>query len=58
MSVSAAQNRLEKEGLQVIISGERLAENPDCPGGNKVADQSPEPGTAVQPGTTVTLFFA
>ncbi|HYT81606.1 MAG TPA: PASTA domain-containing protein [Actinomycetota bacterium] len=35
-----------------------MAENPNCPSGNKVADQSPEPGTAVQPGTTVTLFFA
>jgi len=58
MSVSAAQNRLEKEGLQVIISGEKVAEDPDCRGGNKVADQSPEPDTAVQPGTTVTLFIA
>jgi serine/threonine-protein kinase len=56
--VSPAENRLEQEGLRVIISSEKVAENPDCPGGNKVADQSPEPGTAVQPGTTVTLFFA
>ena len=58
MSVSAAQNRLEKEGLQVIISDEEVAENPNCPGGNKVVGQSPEPDTAVQPGTTVTLFIA
>jgi eukaryotic-like serine/threonine-protein kinase len=58
MSVAAAQNRLEHEGLQGIISTEKVAENPDCPGGNKVADQSPEPDTVVQQGTTVTLFIA
>ncbi len=56
--VPAAQNELEQESLRGIISSERVAENPNCPSGNKVADQSPEPGTAVQPGTTVTLFFA
>jgi serine/threonine-protein kinase len=56
-SANAAQNALENAGLQGIISSQTVAENPNCPLGNKVADQSPAAGGQVEPGTTVTLFF-
>jgi serine/threonine-protein kinase len=57
LSVNAAQNRLEQAGLTGIISSDTVAENPNCPLGNKVADQLPRPPAEVEPGTTVTLFF-
>ncbi|MGZ8612320.1 MAG: Stk1 family PASTA domain-containing Ser/Thr kinase [Actinomycetota bacterium] len=57
LAVNAAQNRLEQDGLQGVISGESVAVNPNCPLGNKVADQSPAPLEEVAPGTIVQLFF-
>ncbi|MGZ8636834.1 MAG: Stk1 family PASTA domain-containing Ser/Thr kinase [Actinomycetota bacterium] len=57
LAVNAAQNRLEQDGLQGVISGESVAVNPNCPLGNKVADQSPAPLEEVPPGTIVQLFF-
>jgi serine/threonine-protein kinase len=56
LSFNAALNRLEKEGLNGVISDDTVAINPSCPLGNKVADQDPAPGTEVEPGSTVTLF--
>jgi serine/threonine-protein kinase len=57
LPVTAAQNRLEQAGLQGIISSQTVAVNPNCQLGNKVADQSPEPLSEVEPGSIVTLFF-
>ena len=57
LPVSAAQNRLEDVQLQGVISNDTIALNPNCPLGNKVADQSPSPLEEVPPGTVVQLFF-
>jgi serine/threonine-protein kinase len=56
LSFNAAQNRLRNLGLNPVISSDRVAENPQCPLGNKVAAQDPAAGTSVDPGSTVTLF--
>jgi serine/threonine-protein kinase len=56
LSFNAAQNKLEKAGLNGVISSTTVELNPACPLGNKVAAQDPAPGTEVAPGTTVTLF--
>jgi beta-lactam-binding protein with PASTA domain/tRNA A-37 threonylcarbamoyl transferase component Bud32 len=53
---NAAQNRLRDQGLNPVISNETITINPQCPLGRKVADQDPEAGTEVEPGSTVTLF--
>lgn len=55
-SFGSAQNQIERAGLQPAISDSKVAINPQCPHGNKVAQQDPAAGTAVAPGTTVTLF--
>jgi eukaryotic-like serine/threonine-protein kinase len=55
-SFGSAQNEIENAGLQPAISDSKVAINPQCPHGNKVAQQDPASGTAVAPGTTVTLF--
>jgi serine/threonine-protein kinase len=55
-SFNAAQNQLEKAGLNPVISGDTVDLNPACPLGNKVAAQDPAPGTEVELGATVTLF--
>jgi serine/threonine-protein kinase len=56
-SVNAAQNALEKVGLHGIISSQTVAVNPNCPLGNKVADQLPRNPEQVEPGATIQLFF-
>jgi len=55
-SFNSAQKDLERLGLQPVISSDTVAINPQCPHGNKVAQQDPASGTTVDPGTTVTLF--
>jgi serine/threonine-protein kinase len=57
-SFGSAQNEIENAGLQPAISDSKVAINSQCPHGNKVASQDPAAGTAVAPGTTVTLFQA
>jgi eukaryotic-like serine/threonine-protein kinase len=57
-SFGSAQNEVENAGLQPAISDSKVAINSQCPHGNKVASQDPAAGTAVAPGTTVTLFQA
>ena len=57
-SVNSAQNELERANLQGVISSTTVAENPNCPLGNKVADQNPAPLSEVAPGTVVELFFS
>jgi eukaryotic-like serine/threonine-protein kinase len=56
LSFNAAQNRLRAQELNPVISGSTVAINPQCPLGNKVADQDPDAGAEVEPGSTVTLF--
>ena len=55
-SFGSAQKEIEKAGLTPSISQETVPINSQCPHGNKVASQDPAAGTAVAPGTTVTLF--
>src|SRR5262245_30509672 len=55
-SFGSAQNELERAGLQPAISDTKVAVNPQCPHGNKVAQQQPASGTTVDKGSTVTLF--
>jgi serine/threonine-protein kinase len=55
-SFNAALNKLDKAGLNGVISDDTVDINPSCPLGNKVAAQDPAPGTQVELGTTVTLF--
>ena len=55
-SFASAQNELDKADLNGVISNETVQINPLCPNGNKVADQDPDPGAEVEPGSTVTLY--
>ena len=55
-SFGSAQKEIENAGLTPSISQETVSINSQCPHGNKVASQDPAAGTAVAPGTTVTLF--
>jgi serine/threonine-protein kinase len=55
-SFGSAQKDLENAGLTPAISQDAVAINPQCPHGNKVAQQDPASGTTVDRGTTVTLF--
>jgi len=55
-SFGSAQKDLENAGLTPAISQDAVAVNPQCPHGNKVAQQDPASGTTVDRGTTVTLF--
>jgi serine/threonine-protein kinase len=56
LAFNAALNRLDKEGLNGVISSDPVEVNPSCPLGHKVAAQDPGPGTDVELGATVTLF--
>jgi serine/threonine-protein kinase len=56
LSFGAAQNQIRQAGLNPVTSTERVAINPLCPLGNKVADQDPDAGEEVEVGSTVTLF--
>jgi serine/threonine-protein kinase len=56
LAFNAAQNQIEKAGLNPVISSDTVDLNPLCPLGNKVAAQDPAPGTEVELGATVTLF--
>jgi eukaryotic-like serine/threonine-protein kinase len=55
-SFTSAQNELERAGLNGVIDNETVELNPQCPTSNKVADQDPDPGAEVEPGSTVTLY--
>jgi serine/threonine-protein kinase len=55
-SFGSAQNEIERAGLTPVISDQTVAENSQCPLGNKVAAQDPPSGTQVAPGSPVTLF--
>jgi eukaryotic-like serine/threonine-protein kinase len=55
-SFGSAQNEIEQAGLTPLISDQTVAENSQCPLGNKVAAQDPAAGTVLEPGDTVTLF--
>jgi beta-lactam-binding protein with PASTA domain/tRNA A-37 threonylcarbamoyl transferase component Bud32 len=56
LSFNSALNKLEKAGLNGLISEQPVGVNPSCPLGNKVAAQDPAAGTPVEPGSTVTLY--
>jgi len=56
LSFGAALNQIRQAGLNPVQSSETVSINPLCPLGNKVADQDPDAGTEVEPGSTVTLF--
>ena len=51
-----AQTLIQDAGLNPVVSQDSVAINTQCPHGNKVAQQDPPSGTAVDPGTDVTLF--
>jgi serine/threonine-protein kinase len=55
-SFSQAKKDLKDNGLNAEISPELVAINLLCPNGNKVADQSPQPGQQAPEGSTVTLY--
>jgi serine/threonine-protein kinase len=55
-SFSQAKKDLKDNGLNAEISPELVAIYLLCPNGNKVADQSPQPGQQAPEGSTVTLY--
>jgi beta-lactam-binding protein with PASTA domain len=55
LSFNAAQNQITKAGLVPSISSDPVDVNPQCPLGNKVAQQDPAAGSVVDPGSTVTI---
>jgi serine/threonine-protein kinase len=55
-SFSQAKKHLKDLGLNAEFSSELVAINLLCPNGNKVADQSPQPGQQAPEGSTVTLY--
>jgi serine/threonine-protein kinase len=54
VTFSSAKNQLEHMGL-VVVPGPLVPVLPQCPNTNKVAEQSPVPGSQVKPGDTITL---
>ena len=55
-SIAEAQSLIEGAGLRFVVDPTPLLLPPGDPRDGDVADQSPDPGTAVAKGTTVTVF--
>jgi serine/threonine-protein kinase len=55
LPVDAALNQLDNEGLEGFVSEERRPTS--CPTPDMVAEQTPLPGSFLDPGDTVTLFL-
>ena len=55
LPVDAALNQLDNEGLEGFVSEERRPTS--CPTPDMVAEQTPLPGSFLDPGNTVTLFL-
>jgi serine/threonine-protein kinase len=56
LSFGRARSILERDGLRVAL-GDPVLPLLECPNPNKVADQDPDAGTQVPPGTVVTLHL-